>query len=184
MLFFIGIVPILFAYVYQFFDFEIVEISDKGYLELNEEEIIIDHQKLIRYEEITDFDVKLIAFYNQKINLAYRMPTERRSLGLSNGIKITTDSQKIILNFKLENSTHQRKLEEVIKQLVINDKLKNIDAKKLIHLIPTRFKKSEDYKDYVIKQIVANRINCTEGLLLHGYNSDKEAKELRKKYCG
>ena len=87
-------------------------------------------------------------------------------------------------NFKLESKSHQNVLERNIYQIVINDKLRNIDGKKSIKLIPKQYKGFEEYREYVGKQLREKKVNCTEGLLLMGYKNDKEAKELREKYCG
>jgi hypothetical protein len=36
---------------------------------------------------------------------------------------------------------------------------------------------------FIAKLIREKRMECTEGLLLIGYDSDEEAQELRAKYC-
>jgi hypothetical protein len=33
------------------------------------------------------------------------------------------------------------------------------------------------------KLLKEKKIDCTEGLLIMGYSSDKQAKEMRTKYC-
>ncbi|RKS42488.1 hypothetical protein BC962_3277 [Gillisia mitskevichiae] len=180
----ISFLPITFSYFYQFIDFENIEILKKEYLEINENNLILNFKDIIRYEDITDIQIVIDAYYNQRINMAYRTPTEQKSLGVKNYIKIVTSTQSLNFHFKLENQFHQNSLEEIILKIVTENKLNNIDSKKSIGLIPNRFKNTDIYKSYVIAQIRSKRINCTEGLLLHGYESDKVAKDLRKKYCG
>ena len=62
--------------------------------------------------------------------------------------------------------------------------MRNIDGKKSIKLIPKQYKNFEEYREYVGKQLREKKVNCTEGLLLIGYNTYEEAQELKKKYCG
>ncbi len=182
-LFFIGIIPIFFAYIYQFYDFENIKISDKVYLEIYEDEIIINRNSKILLKDITEFEILIDAYYNEKIYVGHNVPTERRSLGVSNKIMFVVNKKKFDLSFKLNNEAHKNNLENALFNIITNEKLKNLNARKCIKLIPEKFKKSKVYKDYELKQIVQNRISCTEGLLFHGYSSDKEAKLLREKFC-
>jgi len=77
----------------------------------------------------------------------------------------------------------KNELEKTIFKLVLSEKLDKIDLKKQIKLISKQNKDTGKFKNYIIKQLLENRINCTEGLLLYGYKTDAEATELRKKYC-
>jgi len=181
---FIGFLAIFFTYFYQYYDFEKIKNEKKGFLELDKNELIINYVEKIKYEELTDFELLIDAYYNEKINMIYRNPIEKRSLGISNSLTITHKSKTRTFNFKLESKSHQNVLERNIYNLVINDKLRNIDGKKSIKLIPKQYKMFEEYREYVGKQLKAKRVNCTEGLLLIGYNNYEEAQELKKKYCG
>lgn len=183
-IFILSFIPIGFSYIFQFFDYENIEISNKGNLDIHEKCFTIDYKKEILYSDIENLSIIIDAYYNERINIGYNTPTEQKSLGLKNQINIETKYDKTELYFKLENKYHKDRLEEALFEIIINGKLENIDPKKCIKLIPDKFKNSDKYKSYVIKQIVRKRINCTEGLLLHGYKTDKEAKELREKYCG
>ncbi|WP_172824399.1 hypothetical protein [Polaribacter sp. KT25b] len=180
----IGMLTILFTYFYQYYDFEKIKNLKKGFIELEKDELIINYSEKIKYEELTDFDLSINAYYNEKINLGHRNPTEKRSLGISNSLTITHKSKTRTFNFKLESKSHQNVLERNIYNLVIHDKLRNIDGKKSIKLIPEQYKGFEEYREYVEKQLKEKKINCTEGLLLMGYKSFDEAQELKKKYCG
>jgi hypothetical protein len=181
---FLGLLLIIFTYFYQFYDFEKIKNEKNGFLELDANELIINYNEKIRYEEITDFELLIDAYYNEKINMIYRNPTEKRSLGISNSLTITYKSKTRTFNFKLESKSHQNVLERNIYKLLIHDKLRNIDGKKSIKLIPEQYKGFEEYREYVGKQLKEKKINCTEGLLLMGYKSYDEAQELKKKYCG
>lgn len=179
----IGSLVMVFSQFYQFYDFEKIIHEKVGFLELGSDELILNYTEKIKYGELTDFEMVIDAYYNEKINITNRAPEEKRSLGISNTLKINYQSKTRTFNFKLENESHKNVLERNIYELVIHEKLKNIDAKKSIKLIPERYRKYEEYREYVGKQLKASRINCTEGLLLIGYNTYEEAQELKKKYC-
>jgi len=183
-IFILSFIPIGFSYIFQFFDYENIEISNKGNLDIHEKCFTIDYKKEILYSDIENLSIIIDAYYDERINIVYKTPTEQKSLGLKNQINIKTNYDNTELYFKLENKYHKDRLEEVLFEIITNGKLENLDPKKSIKLIPEKFKNSNKYKSYVIKQIVRKRIDCTEGLLLHGYKTDKEAKELREKYCG
>ena len=182
-LFLIGSIPTLISYVYQFFDFERIDNKKIGHVEFNNDELIIDHSKKIKYHELTDIKFGIVAYFGERINMVHRNPNEQKSLGIRNFIDLTANSNKIKFNFKLESEIHLKELESTIFELVKSEKLKNFDSKTLIKLIPKRYKDTDGFKNFVLKQIVEKKINCTEGLLLHGYRSDKEAEILREKYC-
>ena len=180
----IGMLTIFFTYFYQYYDFEKIKNLKKGFVELEKDELIINYTEKIKYEELTDFDLSINAYYNEKINFGHRSPTEKRSLGISNTLTITHKSKTRTFNFKLEDKSHQNVLERNIYNIVISEKLRNIDGKKSIKLIPKQYKNFEEYREYVGKQLREKKVNCTEGLLLIGYNTYEEAQELKKKYCG
>ena len=180
----LGFLAILFTHFYQFYDFEKIKNKKNGFLELDVNELIINYNEKIKYEELTGFELLIDAYYDEKINIYNRNPTEKRSLGISNSLTITHKSKSRTFNFKLENKSHQKVLERNIYQLVINNKLKNIDGKKSIKLIPNQYRDFKEYKEYIGKQLKERKVSCTEGLLLMGYKNYEEAQELKKKYCG
>jgi len=179
----VGLLTYLFAFIYQYYDFEKIKNIQKGFIEFEKNELIIDYNEKIKYEELTGFDLSINGYYDETINPSYKYPIEKRSLGISNYLAITHNSKIRIFNFKLESKSHLRVLERNIYQIVINEKLRNIDGKKSIKLIPEQYKSYEEYIEYVGKQLKEKKINCTEGLLLIGYKSYEEAQQLRKKYC-
>ena len=171
------------AHIYQFYDYELINCVKEGHIEFSTNEFIIDYNNKINYEDVTDLKINIDAYYGQTIDQYYRNPLHKKSLGIKNTIVITTWDKSFTYNFKLEHSIHTIELKKTIFNLVLSEKLGIKNVKKLIKLIPSDFNKTEDYKAFVIKQITSKKINCTEGLLLHGYKTDKEAKELRNKYC-
>ncbi|WBX72074.1 hypothetical protein [Tenacibaculum retecalamus] len=90
---FCGFSAYLFNYFYQYYDFEKIKSNKKGFLEFDKNELIINYDEKIKYEEITQFDLQIDAYYDQLINVSYRGPIEKRSLGISNSLTITHNSQ-------------------------------------------------------------------------------------------
>lgn len=181
----IGLMTLGFSFVYQFFDYENIAYREDGIIELSDNELIIDSNERIKYDELTDFNIFVDAFYKQKINLsgAGRKPKEKKSLGISNIIYFNFNSNIKTFTFKLENQDHLRTMENDLFEIIVSNKLSNIDSKKSVKLIPERFKQTIKYKNYVGNLIQAKKINCSDGLLLHGYDTYEEAQELKKKYC-
>jgi len=180
---FIGLLAIFAAHIYQYYDFEKIKNFQNGVLELGKEELIINYDEKIRYEDLTDFELSIDAYFDESINRSSRGPIEKRSLGIRNTLSVTHQSNTRKFNFKIENSSHLKVLERNLYQLVVSGKLKNIDAKKSIKLVPECYKTYEEYRAYIGKQLKANKISCTEGLLLIGYKNYEEAQELKRKYC-
>lgn len=182
----IGLIGMAFytiSFIYQFFDYEKIETHDRGSITLLEEGILIDHKVLVKYETIEHINLHIDAYYEERINKAMRTPIEQKSLGLKNTISFKTETGKLTRYFKLENKLRKELLEQTLLNLVTTNKFERLDAKRAIKLIPERFRTHRTYKKFVIEQIKAKRIGCTEGLLLHGYSSDAEAKALRSQYC-
>lgn len=183
LIFGLGMLMMITSWFYQFYDFEKIYSNQKGFLELGKNELIINYDEKIKYENLTAFDLFIDAYYDERINLSYKNPIEKRSLGISNFLSFEHKGITRKYNFKIENKSHLKVLERNVYQLVMNDKLINIDAKKAIKLIPEKYTKTKEYKEYVGKQLKLKKINCTEGLLLIGYKTYEEAQELKKKYC-
>jgi len=183
----IGIISmsiIIFSYIIQYFDSEKIITFEKETLEIDEHSIILNYNTKINLEDIDQLQVLINGYFDQRINMMHRMPKEQKSLGVKNKIKFSTSSESFDYYFKLENRFHLKRLEEILFELITSGKLHRLNAKKSIKLIPERFKESNKYKSFVITQITEKRIGCKEGLLLHGYKSDREATKLREKYCG
>ena len=179
----LAFIPIGFSYIYQYWDFENITISEPKILAFNERSFTIDSENTILHETIKELKINIDAFYNERINMMIRTPLEQKSQGVKNKITIKTDSETFEFFIKLQSSLHRSNFEEILFNLVMQHKLENLHIKQAVKLIAPRFKNSDEYKGHIIDQIKSGKISCTEGLLLHGYTSDQEARELRKKYC-
>ncbi|MEZ4970407.1 MAG: hypothetical protein R2814_12275 [Flavobacteriaceae bacterium] len=183
--FIIGFIFYCAAFVYQYFDYERLEHEKTGHLELNEEGIIINHGETIKYEQLSNINIDAGTYHGQKTPaMSPQSPSPTHRTGLENRISISSNIIEHDLHFGLESEYHLDSLYLTLFKLIVSDKFKKIDPKKILNLIPAQFRSSPEYKTYIVKLIQEKRLNCSDGLLFHGYKSDKEAKELRKKYCG
>ena len=180
--FIIGFSSHLLNVIYQYFDFEKVDYKTKGYIEFTDNTLIINYNEKISFDKFTLFDISIENYYDEKINRYSRLPIERRGSGLLNTITLVYENKKMKFNFKLENETHRRVLFYNLFSIVTEHKLKNINTKKAIKLIDSSFHKDEKYEQYIGELLKNRKISCTEGLLMIGYKSYEEAKQLRKKY--
>ena len=57
-----------------------------------------------------------------------------------------------------------------------------VKPRKLMNLVSLDIRKDEVSRNYVAQKIKERKLNVTEGLLMMNYSSDKEAKELRRRY--
>jgi len=179
----LGFILFLLSLVYQFFDFERIENKKDGTVTFNENEIVVDYNKIIKYQELIDLEIRIEAYYGERINIILSNPNEKKSLGIRNHMTLVTKDNILKFNFKLENELHRKRLEKSIFNLILSEKVVNVDLKKQINLITKEYKETSGFKNFMIKQILEKKINCTEGLLLYGYKTDVEAADLRKKYC-
>lgn len=182
----IGLVCYLIAFVYQFFEYEQIENYKNGLFEINDNGIVLKYTNQIPFDKISDLKINAGTYYgmkltNQKMNP--QNPSPFYSSGLKNKIKISTDESEYELNIGFESEFHLKSLYSTIFELIISDKLKKIHLKNAINLISVEYRETREYKEYIAKLLTEKRLNCTDGLLLYGYKSDKEAQELRKKYC-
>tara|TARA_R110002051_G_C8561471_1_gene474248 strand:+ start:63 stop:785 length:723 start_codon:yes stop_codon:yes gene_type:complete len=183
--FIIGFIFYGFAFIYQYFDYERFDHEKIGHLEINDNGIVVNHQDSIKYENLAEFNIDAGTYKGQKIPAMFpQSPSPTHRTGIENKITFSSNNNKYHINFGLESEYHLDSLYTTLFKLIISDKFKNISAKKMVNLIPSPFKNSSEYKSYIVKLIQDKRLNCTDGLLLHGYKTDKEAQELRIKYCG
>jgi len=103
------------------------------------------------------------------------------SNGVHNLISFNYNGNKIARNFKLDSERHIDELQSTILDIITNEKIPY--QRKYLNLINEEYRAFMKFESFIAKLIKEKRIECTEGLLLIGYNSDKEAKEMRAKYC-
>lgn len=182
-----GLISYAIAFFYQYFEYEQIDNNKNGHFEINASGFFLNYKDQIQFDKISDLKIDAGTYYGMKLTyqaMNPKSPGPFYSSGLKNKIKISTNKSEYELNLGFENEFHLNSLYSTIFELVISDKLKNINPKYAISLISTKFRETIEYKEYIGKLLDEKRLNCTDGLLLYGYKSDKEAQELRKKYCG
>ena len=65
--FLIALIPFISSYVYQYYDFERIESKKNGLIEFKENEIILDYSLSIKYDEITNIEIGIVAYYGERI---------------------------------------------------------------------------------------------------------------------
>lgn len=101
--------------------------------------------------------------------------------GTENLISFTFDKIKIEKHFQLNSERHLDQLQEALLHIITNEKIPY--QRKYLNYINEEHRSFMHFEFFIGKLIQEKRIECTEGLLLIGYKSDKEAKELKNKYC-
>jgi hypothetical protein len=103
------------------------------------------------------------------------------SNGTNNKISFTYENEKIATYFKLDSKRHIDELQSTLLKIITNEKIPY--QRKYLNLINMEYRSFMQFELFIAKLIKEKRIECTEGLLLIGYDSDKQAKEMRSKYC-
>lgn len=101
--------------------------------------------------------------------------------GISNYISFTINGDDKFFNFELNSEFLMDKLYYHLIDVICLEKTNY--QRSYLDLIANDFRDYSVFKSFIIKLIEEKRIDCREGLLIHGSDSDKEAKELRAKYC-
>jgi hypothetical protein len=182
----IGYTLIFINFFLQYEDFEKINFDYCGIFKFNEN-IIEFNDLTIPLNELKKFEIIVDGYYGERINsmrtYSGRLPSEKNSLGVKNKIKLTHNSKNYEFTFNLRSETDLKNLNVVLYKAIMMRKLTNLDPKASIKLIPKMYIKYDETREYISLFIKSNQISSTEGLLYMEYETDNEAKELRKKYC-
>lgn len=144
-----------------------------------EDDFLIIDTKQYQYNKIENLILKANSYSGQRNENTRSGPMY--SNGVQNSISFVYDGQKIFRNFKLDSERHIDELQSVLLNIITNEKIPY--QRKYLNLINPEYRLFMKFELFIAKLIKEKRMECTEGLLLIGYDSDKEAKELRAKYC-
>ena len=103
------------------------------------------------------------------------------SQGLNNSESFSHKSIYIQKSFQLKTENQLNALKQDLYFYIINEILPF--NTRTFQYVDKKYKHTEEFKNLIHKHIKSNKLSCTEGLLMIGYSCDKEAKELRQKYC-
>lgn len=153
-----------------------------GYFDGNiifKEEYIEIYDQHYSYDKISNLKFSIGDYYGKPTN-NYRYGPMYKN-GISNYISFTIDGEDKFFNFELNSEFLVDKLYYHLIDVICFEKTNY--QRSYLDLIPNDFRDYSVFKTFIIKLIEGKKLNCREGLLIHGYSSDKEAKELREKYC-
>ena len=162
------------------FSKEDILIKKTGKLKITSDEFIIDNDP-INFEEILLLEINFEDYEGRLTN--YQSSTEPMySKGTDNYFKIKTIDKKIEKQILLQSMREMNLVYDFLSAQIVKNKFKKTNSRQLIAIFRDDFKKTDEARNYIAALIKEKKINTTEGLLMMNYSSDKEAKELRKKY--
>ena len=164
--------------IIRFWEYENLNGSLKGNLKIDLNSISIDNNEYL-FAIIENFKISVSNYKGQRTNNSKSGPSFYQ--GISNEISFTYNSESITVNFLIASKNQIDNLYHILVSVIADEKIDY--SRNLINLIPDKYRKSQQFKNFILKLILEKRLECTEGLLIHGYSSDEEAKQLRAKYC-
>ncbi len=144
-----------------------------------EKDSLIINNTVFNFAEIKDFNINFDDVYgnltgNSKVGPMF-------SQGLKNSISFYHDSNFIQIFYQLKTENQVSALKQDLYFYIIQEILPL--TSRTLQYVDKKFKHNNEFENLVYKYIKNGTFSCTEGLLMIGYSSDKEAVELRKKYC-
>lgn len=148
-----------------------------GTLSFENDYLIIDSDEY-QYNKIENLIVFERSYFGQKNNTR---SGPMYSNGTNNKICFMYENEKIAKYFKLDSKRHIDELQSTLLKIITNERIPY--QRKYLNLINMEFRSLIQFELFIAKLIKEKRIECTEGLLLIGYDSDNKAKGMRSKYC-
>ncbi|WP_237589981.1 hypothetical protein [Polaribacter sargassicola] len=179
----IAIVSFIVFSISQFitmFSKEDIDITYTGKLKITEDEFIIDKEK-ISFTDIISIKLS-VDDYKGRLKNTHSNTEPMYSKGVENFVMIYTVDKKIEKQIQVCNLRETHLISDFIAAQIVKNKFIKVKPKQLITIFSDQFKKTEEARNYIAKQIKNRKIKAVEGLLMMNYSSDKEAKELREKY--
>ncbi|BFM42726.1 hypothetical protein CFS9_13670 [Flavobacterium sp. CFS9] len=159
-------------------EYENINGTFLGTISFEDEFLVID-AKQYQYSKIENLILHGNSYSGQRNENTRSGPMY--SNGTNNLISFNYKGEKIWRNFKLDSERHIDELQLALLQIITNEKIPY--QRKYLNLINLEHRTYIKFELFIAKLIKEKRIECTEGLLLIGYDSDVQAKELREKYC-
>lgn len=175
-LLFSSMIGVFTAFIVQFSEYENLNGYFKGEIKIDTETIFIN-QQCFKLSEISNLKLAVLNYKGERTNRKGASFYQ----GISNYISFTHNSESFSAHFLLKSKRHSGDLYYLLVSIITQEKVNY--SRNLINLIPEKYRNSQEFKIFILKLIVEKRLDCTEGLLIHGYSSDEEAKQLRSKYC-
>ncbi|WP_405608696.1 hypothetical protein [Polaribacter sp. Asnod1-A03] len=157
-----------------------VQINYTGKLKITEDEFIID-KETINFADIISIQLSVDDYEGRLIN-SHSNTEPMYSKGVENFVKIATIDKKIEKQIQICSLRETNLITNFLATQIVKNKFTKTNTKQLIAIFSDSFKKTEEARNYIANQIKNRKIKTVEGLLMMNYSSDKEVKELRKKY--
>lgn len=164
------------------FEYENLNGKIIGKITIEENFISINEEKF-NYNEIENIKLETISYKGKRnSHSSTDYPKPLYLIGKDNRYKILAKSGKQFSGlFIIDSEIDVYKINNKLSDLIFSETIKT-DIHKLYNL-PILIQENKKFKPFVEKLIIEKRIDCGYGIALIGYNSDKEAKRLREKYC-
>ena len=176
----ISFIDFTFSQFITLFSKEDILIKKTGKLKITPDEFIIDNEQ-INYEEVLSLKINFddyegrVTNYNSSMDPMY-------SKGTDNYFKVKIIDKKIEKQILVQSMREMILVYDFLSNQIVKNKFKKVNPRQLIAIFRDDFKKTDEARNYIATLIKEKKLNTTEGLLMMNYSSDKEAKDLRKKY--
>lgn len=181
----LGFIGFFIANLSNIFPFTNEKLNSKisGNLILNLEDISIN-SRILKFKDILKLHIIVNNYkgLHENFSLNSSSLTPYYKIGKNNFIEILTKTnEEIRAEFLVNSKNDIQLLNDYFAKTVIDNRI-NLDLNKLYNL-PENIKNTQYFKNFVADLLIKKEIECGYGILLIGYDSDKEAKLLREKYC-
>lgn len=158
-------------------------IKNKGSIIIKESSMLIDGNEF-PLEKITRISLFSKGPKFLKKGISVNRPINKElSVGIDNYIIIKfEDGENITRAFEIKSNNHNHIILKTLSDLILENNMPKIDSSSIKNIFSEDIRKSDKARNYVAQKIKERKLNVTDGLLMMNYSSDKEAKELRRKY--
>ncbi len=136
------------------------------------------NDKLHFHHLILNLKIGYSDFYGAKTNNYRYGPVYKN--GISNKISFYYENEFLEYNFEINDSSKIDKLDFYLIDIICKEKIPY--QRTYLNIIPEELRDLAVCERFIIDLIKNKRIDQTEGLLLIGYNSDKEFKKIKEKH--
>lgn len=168
------------AQLFTLFSKEDILIRKTGKIKITADSFIIN-KEIISFKDIVSINIDATDYEGRLIGTQTSIKP-MYSIGVNNFIKFTTRHNKFEQQILISSFRESKLIYNFLSQQIIKNKFLSVSSRQLISIFRDEFKKTEEARNYIAVKIKERKLNKTEGLLMMNYSSDKEVKELRKKY--
>lgn len=174
----IGFLGYLTAIFIRYGEYENLNGFFEGNIRFEEAFVEVDN-KQYGYAEISDLLFNIGDYHGAPTGNRKLGPMYKRGVG--NRISFHYRGELKEFYFELNAEYFVDKLYYYFINVISSEKVQY--QRNYLNLIPEYYRDNSVFREFIIKLLIQKRIGCTEGLLMHGYKTDKEAKLLRQNYC-